>query len=293
MTFLGNKIEKIDIDSKEYPNQLREISDPPKQLYCCGDRTLLYEESVAVVGSRKFTVYGKNIAIMLGETLAKAGVVIVSGLANGIDSFAHKGMVDVGGKGIAVLGSGIKKMGPRKNYELMVDMINSGGLVVSEYEPDIPASIYTFPKRNRIISGLSKKVVIVEANFDSGALITAQFANEQGKDVYAVPGNINSQFSVGSNLLIRDGATPLIIFDDLIKGMGVDLTKKYISKIECGEDEMEIVNALLKENGSSVDKISKEIKRQPGETSAILTIMEIKGIIESSAGRYYLVQNYQ
>ena len=175
----------------------------------------------------------------------------------------------------------------------MVDMINSGGLVVSEYEPDVPASVYTFPRRNRIISGLSKKVVIVEANFDSGALITAQFANEQGRDVYAVPGNINSQFSVGSNLLIRDGATPLIIFDDLIKSMGIDLAKDYIPKIECGEDEMEIVNALLKENGSTVDKISKEIKRQPGETNAILTVMEIKGIVESSAGRYYLVQNYQ
>ena len=293
MTFLGNKIEKIDIDSKEYPIQLREISDPPKQIYCCGDRGLLYEESVAVVGSRKFTLYGKNIAIMLGETLAKYGIVLISGLANGIDSFAHKGMVDAGGKGIAVLGSGINKMGPRKNFGLMVDMINSGSLVVSEYEPDTPASVYTFPKRNRIISGLSKKVVVVEANFDSGALITAQFANEQGRDVYAVPGNINSQFSVGSNLLIRDGATPLIIFDDLIKSMGVDLAKDYIPKIECGEDEMEIVNALLKDNGTTVDKISKEIKKQPGETSAILTVMEIKGIVESSAGRYYLAQKFQ
>lgn len=291
MIFEGKKIEKIDFDSCAYPDQLKNISNPPKQLFCCGNADLLYEDSVAVVGSRKFTMYGKNVAGMLGNTLAKAGIVVVSGLANGIDAFSHQGMLEAGGKGIGVLGSGINKMGPKKNYGLMLDVIKNDGLIVSEYEPDLPASVYTFPERNRIISGLSKKVVVVEANFDSGSLITAQFANEQGREIYAVPGNINSQFSIGSNLLIRDGATPLIVFGDLIRDMGSEVSQKYSPRVDCGEDEMEIINALLKENGSTADKISKNINRMVSETNAILTIMEIKGIIESSAGRYYLVQN--
>ena len=291
MEFYGKKIIRIDKDSSEYPGQLKNIPNPPKQLYCCGNTELLYKDSVGVVGSRKFTIYGKGVAIMLGNTLAKAGIVVVSGLANGIDSFSHQGMLESGGMGIGVLGSGINKMGPKKNFNLMLDILKNDGLIVSEYEPDFPGNPTTFPQRNRIISGLSKKVVVVEANFNSGALITAQCANEQGREVYAIPGNINSQFSMGSNLLIRDGAIPLIIFDDIIKDLGINPPNRVMPSAECGEDEMKVVNALMKENGSSVDKISKNINKMVGETSAILTIMEIKGIVESSAGKYYLHQN--
>lgn len=291
MLFQGYEVRKIDFESSEYPSRLREIPRPPKQLYCCGNISLLNEKSVAVVGSRKYTIYGKGVAQMVGNTLAKSGVVVVSGLANGIDAFSHEGMLEGGGKGIGVLGSGIQRMGPRKNYNLMIEIIKSGGLIVSEYEPDMPASVYTFPERNRIISGLSVAVVVIEANFNSGALITAQCANEQGRDVYAVPGNINSQFSMGSNLLIRDGATPLVIFDDLLKNIGANNIENNVSNIECGEDEKEIIEALKKWNGRTVDEISQEINKKVGETSSILTIMEIKSIVESCSGRFYLKQN--
>ena len=286
-----DNIVKIDDKSIEYPARLREIPNPPKQLYCLGDISLLQEKSIAVVGSRKFTVYGKCVAQMIGKKFAQCGVPVVSGLANGIDSFAHQGMMEVKGKGIGVLGSGIKQMGPRRNYNLMLDMIDAGGLVVSEYEPDEPANKATFPQRNRIISGISEAVVVVEANFNSGALITAQFANSQGRTVFAVPGNINSQFSMGSNLLIRDGAIPLIVVDDALKEMGIVKRKEEIPTIECGKDELEIVDVMVKHNGITVDNIATEVNRRVGEVNAILTVMEIKGIVQSNCGKFYLNQN--
>lgn len=286
-----NKIIKIDNNSREFPEKLREIPSPPKQIYCLGDVGLLHEKSIAIVGSRKFTVYGKFVAQMIGKQLGQLGVPVVSGLANGIDSFAHQGMMEVRGKGIGVLGSGIRRMGPRKNYNLMLNMIDAGGLVVSEYEPDEPGNARTFPQRNRIISGLSEAVVVVEANFNSGALITAQCANSQGKTVFAVPGNINSQFSMGSNLLIRDGATPLVVVDDILNELGISKKNEAIPNIECGKDELEIVNVMTKYNGIAVDKIANEVKRRVGEVNAILTVMEIKGIVQSNCGKFYLTQN--
>lgn len=286
-----DKIVKIDNRSIEFPQKLREIPNPPKQLYCTGNTELLYSKSIAVVGSRKFTMYGKCVAQMIGKKFAQYGVPVVSGLANGIDSFAHQGMMEVKGKGIGVLGSGIKQMGPRRNYNLMLDMIDAGGLIVSEYEPDEPGNKATFPQRNRIISGLSEAVIVVEANFNSGALITAQYANSQGRTVFAVPGNINSQFSMGSNLLIRDGAIPLIVVDDALKELGIEKKKDSLPAIECGKDEMEIVNVMMKHNGIAVDNIANEINRRVGEVNAVLTVMEIKGIVQSNCGKFYLTQN--
>lgn len=285
------KIIKIDIDSQDYPEHLREIQDPPKQLYCCGNIERLKDRCVAVVGSRKYTMYGKYVAQMIGKHLANAGVTVVSGLAKGIDGFSHTGMMEANGKGIGVLGSGILHMTPRSNYQLMQNMIKEGGLVVSEYKPDEASTKYSFPARNRIISGLSEAVIVVEANFNSGALITAQYANSQGRTVYAVPGNINSQFSMGSNLLIRDGATPLIVLNDVLEDMGVEMIKEKISTIECGRDELEIVNTMMKYNGVSVDGIAKELDRKVGDVSGILTVMEIKGIVQSSCGKFYLTHN--
>lgn len=286
-----DKIIRIDYKSIDFPDRLREIPNPPKELYCMGNIELLEEKSIAIVGSRKFTLYGKNVAQMIGKKLGQCGVPVVSGLANGIDSFAHEGMLEVKGKGIGVLGSGIRRMGPRKNYNLMLDMVSAGGLIVSEYEPDEPSNKYTFPQRNRIISGLSEAVIVVEANFNSGALITAQCANNQGRTVFAVPGNINSQFSMGSNLLIRDGAIPLVVIDDALKEIGAEKKKEKIPVIECGKDELEIVNVMMKYNGVAVDNIANEVKRRVGEVNAILTVMEIKGIVQSNCGKFYLTQN--
>lgn len=282
------KIQKIDINSSEFPDKLKNIHDPPRQLYAVGNTELLKSLSVGVVGSRRNTVYGKNVALMVGRRLAECGIPVVSGLAYGIDSYSHQGTVEAGGKMIAVLASGIRRMGPRKNYSLMMDGLEKGGLVVSEYEPDMDAKKYTFPARNRIISGLSDSVVVIEANYNSGALITAQYALDQGRIVYAVPGNINSQFSLGSNLLIRDGAYPLVIIDDLVRNLGMEPAAQPGQSVELGEDEKPIYEAVIKHEGISPDLIAEELHRTIGFVNAIVTVMEIKGIVRTHGGKIYL-----
>lgn len=281
-------IEIIDIDSVEYPAKLRDIPNPPQRLYCSGDVALLKARSVGVVGSRKNTVYGKNVALMIGKRLAESGLAVTSGLAMGIDGFSHEGALEADGKVIGVLGSGIDQMGPRRNRDLMKRGLENGGLVVSEYAPEMPAFKDTFPARNRIISGLSEAVVIVEAGLNSGSLITAKHASEQGRPVYAVPGNINSQSSIGTNLLIRDGATPLIIIDDLIRDVGGLIKKDPESRPDMGEDEEKIFEIVILMSGPTVDEIISGTGFDPQRVNSLLTIMEIKGIVESYAGRIYI-----
>ena len=281
-------IQKIDIRSTEYPARLRDIPDPPKQLYCMGDTSLLRARSIGVVGSRKNTVYGKNVAIMIGKRLAESGLAVTSGLAMGIDGFSHEGALEADGKVIGVLGSGIDQMGPWRNRDLMKRGLEKGGLVVSEYEPDLPAFKGTFPARNRIISGLSEAVVIVEAGLDSGSLITAKHAAEQGRPVYAVPGNINSQSSIGTNLLIRDGATPLVIIDDLIRDIGADVKKGPENRPDMDADEEKVFEIVRLLSGPTIEEIIRATGLEPQLVNSLLTIMEIKGIVESYAGRIYI-----
>ena len=283
-------IQVIDIKSAEYPAKLRDIPDPPGQLFCKGDISLLNTKSVAVVGSRKNTVYGKNVALMIGKRFAGAGITVTSGLAMGIDAFSHEGALEADGKVIGVLGSGIDVMGPRRNRDLMNRGLENGGLVVSEYEPGYPASSWTFPARNRIISGLAEAVVIVEAGLNSGSLITAKHAAEQGRPVYAVPGNINSQSSIGTNLLIRDGVTPLVIIDDLIRDIGAATKKDAVSRPDMDADEERIFEVVRLMSGPTVDEIIRGTGFDPQLVNSLLTVMEIKGIIESYAGRIYISQ---
>ena len=283
-------IQRIDINSSEFPERLREIPDPPQALYYEGDLSLLHETSVAVVGSRRHTLYGKNVALMIGRRLGECGVPVVSGLAYGIDAFAHQGALDAGGRVIGVLGSGIDRMTPRRNFELMQRGLAAGGLVVSEYEPGVPAERFTYPRRNRIISGLGLFTVVVEAGTNSGSLITAQHASEQGRPVYAVPGNINSQFSIGTNLLIRDGAYPLIVIDDLIRDLGLDPVSRGKGRLSLGEDERKVYAAVRKHGGATVDAVCRETGMSAAAAGAIVTVMEIKGILISNAGKVYIAE---
>ncbi len=281
-------IQKIDIKSADYPARLRDIPNPPKQLYCKGNIELLRARSVGVIGARKNTVYGKNVAIMIGKRLAESGLAITSGLAMGIDAFSHEGALEADGKVIGVLGSGINQMGPWRNRELMKRGLEKGGLVISEYAPDEPAYKGTFPARNRIISGLSEALVIVEAGLNSGSLITAKHASEQGRPVYAVPGNINSQSSIGTNLLIRDGAVPLVIIDDLIRDIGVDIKRDMEIRPDLDADEEKVFEIVRVMSGPTVDEIIRGTGFDPQLVNSILTIMEIKGVVESYAGRIYI-----
>ncbi|MBR0373518.1 MAG: DNA-processing protein DprA [Mogibacterium sp.] len=284
------KKHEIHVMEKEdplYPEDFRRIADPPERFFYSGDLSLLQTRRAGVVGSRKYTLYGKVTAKMIGRVLADGGVTVVSGLAYGIDAFSHEGAREANGKAIAVLGMGIDNFSPQKNAELY-EWVCRTGLVISEYEPDFPGAKYSFPARNRLISALSEKLILVEAGFQSGALITARYAAEQGKDIYAVPGNINSQFSTGTNLLIRDGCRPLIVIDDVLKDMGITAKSVETAIQKLDEDEIPIVEAVMKFNGASVNEISHEVNRKAESVSAILTVLEIKGVVYSYGGKFHL-----
>lgn len=213
------KIEKINIEDERYPNKLRNIYDPPKKLYVLGNGEILKNKGIAIVGSRKATDYGKKVTLKISTELVNKEINIISGLAIGIDSYAHMGALIASGKGktIAVLGSGIDEIYPKENTELARKIIQTGGCIVSEYPLGTKPNKINFPQRNRIISGLSDGVVVVEATKSSGSLITAEFGMEQGREIFAVPGNIFNPASEGTNELIRDGATIVLSSKEIIE----------------------------------------------------------------------------
>ena len=184
---INQNIHFITIEDNEYPEKLKNIYDPPFWIYIKGDISILNNPSVAVIGSRNCSEYGVYTARKIGEDLAKIGIVVISGMAKGIDKFAHIGCINAGGKTIAVLGSGFDNVYPKENKKLFEKIVNEGGLVISEYPPEFKPLSMHFPARNRIISGLSDKVIVVEAGEKSGTFITVDYSIEQGKDIYAVP----------------------------------------------------------------------------------------------------------
>ena len=223
---IKNDIDIISIYDKEYPHILKEIYDPPISLYCKGDKTILNQKAIGIVGCREATEYGKNAAKYFAYHLAKKGINIISGLAKGVDSYAHIGATCAQieennpqvngypqadknkkcGKTIAVVGNGLDSVYPKENEMLAKRIVEEGGVILSEYPLGTKPDKMNFPARNRIISGMSKGILVVEAKEKSGTLITVDFALEQGRDVFVVPGNINSIHSVGTNRLIQQGA---------------------------------------------------------------------------------------
>ena len=211
------KVIKINMNSKLYPERLKNIDDPPKELYCLGNLELLnYKNNIAMIGARNCSSYGERAAKDFAYNLAKEDICIVSGLAKGIDSFSHIGALNGKGKTIAVLGSGLDNIYPKENTKLVEEIINNNGLVISEYPLGTKPLKYHFPARNRIISGLSDSVLVVEARKNSGTNITVDFALEQGKDVFVIPGNIYSKTSDGTNFLITEGAIPVLSYKEII-----------------------------------------------------------------------------
>ena len=210
------EFEVITINDRCYPEQLRQIYDAPKKLYVRGNKDILGRFGIAIVGGRDNTKYGELVAKNLAYNLAKNEVNIISGLAKGIDSFAHIGAIYAKGKTIAVLGNGIDSIYPKENEIIAQKILEYGGAIISEYPVGAKIEKKNFPARNRIISGLSQGVIVVEAKEKSGSLITADFALEQGKDVYAVPGSITSSHSTGTNNLIKEGAIPVTSYEDVL-----------------------------------------------------------------------------
>lgn len=214
---IKNSIDIISIQDEEYPEILKNIYDPPLYLYIRGNKKILKENSIAIVGCRECTQYGKKVAWELAYNIAKQNINIVSGLAKGIDGVAHKSAVVANGRTIAVLGNGLDIIYPSENIMLATEILKSGGAIISEYPLGERPQKQNFPERNRIVSGISKGIIVVEAKEKSGALITADFALEQGRDVFAVPGNINQETSIGTNKLIKQGANLITSYKDILE----------------------------------------------------------------------------
>jgi len=279
---INNNIIKL--KPEEFPPQLLEIPQPPKKLYIRGklpDPDLTY---LAVVGSRNYTSYGRDICEKLIKGLKGYPIVIVSGLALGIDSIAHKTALDVGLKTVAFPGSGLndKVIYPRTNIFLAQQIVESGGCLISEFEPDFISTLYSFPQRNRLMAGMSKAVLIIEAEEKSGTLITARLALDYNKDVLAVPGSAFSSNSNGTNWLIKQGATPITCSEDILEALGFAIEKPRLSDEEkyadCSEQEIMVIN-LLREPMERDDLII-EMKMSTAEANALLSIMELKELIK-------------
>ena len=202
---------------KNYPEKLRNIYAPPAKLYLLGDQTILNKPSIAIIGCRDASDYGKKVAFRFAYELVKQGIVVISGLARGIDTYAHLGAVKANGQTIAVLGSGFAHIYPKENKELCKRILQEGGAIITEYEPQAKPEKMHFPARNRLISGLSNGVLVVEAKEKSGTLITVDHALEQGKDVFIIPGNITSDNSYGTNNLIKQGAKIVTKVEDILE----------------------------------------------------------------------------
>lgn len=211
-----SKIKTIKIDDEIYPEKLRNIYKPPKIIYLLGNEKILKQKSIAIIGCRGCTKYGMENAYKFGYELAKEDFCIISGFARGIDTYSHKGAIKAQGKTIAVLGCGLDIVYPPENIELYKQILINGGAIISEYPLGSKPEKYHFPERNRIISGLSNGVLVIEAKKKSGTMITVNFALEQGREVYAVPGNISSDNSYGTNELIKEGAIPVTHVNDII-----------------------------------------------------------------------------
>ena len=270
-----------------YPALLKEIKGYPKTLYYRGNFKLLGNRCVAVVGSRTSTMYGKITAETIGAKLSQRGVTVVSGMAIGIDSSAHRGALSRGGNTAAVLGCGIDRCYPPEN-DCLKRELEQKGLVLSEFPPGTAAERYNFPQRNRIISGLCRMTIVVQARNRSGALITAELAAEQGREVFAVPGNIDSQYNLGNNKLIKEGATPIISIDDVLESLGLRGADEGDAKEALSETEFQVYK-LLKNNGEmSIDEVCCHLRKTPAYINPILSVMEMKGFIFSAMGKIFL-----
>ena len=285
-----NEIKTVKINEVNYPKMLKYIDNPPETLYYRGDISIASGTAIAIVGARKATAYGKWAAYGLANKLSEYDVVVVSGMAYGIDAYAHKGAVENKGKTIAVFGCGVDICYPAANKKLMENIFTSG-LIISEYEPGTKPLPYRFPMRNRIISGLCFGTIIVEAGLNSGSLITAECAAEQGRNIYAVPGNINSVYSIGANKLIKDGATPIIVLDDIIDELGISRKSNLVKQKEkMGKDEIILYDIVLSSGEVSSDYLCSKTGKQPSEINALVTILEMKGMIQTALGKIFIAK---
>jgi DNA processing protein len=274
--------------SLEYPSLLRGIYDPPCALYARGNLALLGTDCLTVVGTRKHTSYGERVTRVLAGELAGAGLTIVSGMAEGLDGAAHRAALDAGGNTIAVLGNGLDVHYP-SHHAALQEEIAQKGLLLSEYEPGTRPSRAAFPVRNRILAGISRGTLVTEAGEKSGALITAGLAVEYGRELFTVPGNIDSPASVATNRLMRTSAEIVLGAGDVLQVLGVEAKKKEPEKEEgprLDEEERALLSHLKRE-AQSFDQLIERTGYSASKLNSLLTMLQLKGIIDQSAGRVY------
>ena len=284
-------IKRISVGDKEYPRLLKKIKNPPKVLYLKG-KILADEPCFAVVGTRMFSSYGKQVAIEITSGLCEAGLTVVSGLAPGIDTIAHQTALEERKRTIAVLGTGLdeKSIYPKSNIGLAGKIVETGGCLISEYPIGTRGTRFTFPQRNRIISGLSLGVLVVEAKQRSGALITAEWARTQGRKIFAVPGNIYSLNSKGPHLLIKQGVKLVDSANDILNEL--NFKSRIMNKgniITGGNEEEQLILEALKEEAFDIDNIIEKTKLSAKRATATLAILEIRGKVKNLGGNIYTI----
>lgn len=279
------KVKLIKINDKIYPNSLKLISKPPQSLYLLGNEENLNNSGIAIIGSRNYTEYGKKYALKFSKELAKQGINIISGMALGIDRFAHEGALNVGGNTIAVLGSGFNHIYPEENIDLFNLILKNNGTIISEYPPNVKPDSKNFPERNRIVSGLANGVLVIEGGYRSGTSITAKLALTQGKKLFCLPSNLDRKNGIGTNKLIKEGAKLVTCIEDIMEEMGFEkVNYKFERKIP--DKYLKIYNAIEEEQ-TNINIIYKKVNLSINEINTNLLLMEIEGYIKSLPGNFY------
>jgi len=303
LTKKGN-VRLVTYEDKDYPSNLREIADFPLVLYVKGDIPKDIDFSVAMVGSRRASIYGLNISEKFSMALAELGITVVSGMARGIDTAAHRGTLKAKGTTVAVLGCGLSTIYPAENKKLF-EAISTSGAVVSEFPMETPPAAYNFPRRNRIISGLSLGVVVVEAALRSGALITSNFALEQGREVFAVPGKVDTPNAGGTNRLIKQGAKLVSSIDDILEELKPQFQNRLAlsdiqsenlineeKTIELSAEEQELYNKISDEP-KHIDALFYSCSQPASKIMAVLLKLELKGLIRQMPGKMFVSNRQQ
>ena len=276
-------------EDEDYPRRLRELEQAPPVLYYRGELLPTDEWAVAVVGTRRVTAYGNQVAEELGAFLGRNGITLVSGLAKGVDAIAHQAAIQAGGRSIAVLAHGLDRIYPPENRSLGEEIIANGALI-SDYGLGTPPDAANFPPRNRIISGLSLAVVVIEAGIESGALITAGFAAEQGREVFAIPGSIYAPQSKGTNLLIQKGAHPLVRYEDLLDALNLEMMGEHKNArlVLPGDATESKLFELLSQEPVHVNDLGALAEMPIEQVSSTLALMELKGLVRQVGGMNYV-----
>ena len=292
------KIQVITIDDKQYPKQLRSIKNPPKKLYAKGNIELLKNNIISIIGSRACSDNGIKLACQFSKDLVYQEITIASGMAVGIDTIAHKTTLQEKGKTIAILGNGFNHIFPKENIKLYQEIIKSGGLVITEYPPEEKAKSKNFLERNRIVSGLSIGILVIEAAHRSGTSVTARFARQQGRKIFALPHEVSDLHGVGTNRLIMQGAKIVTNVEDIIKEFPFLKYKKIKKPTErkeiiikenrkiCKNSEYNEIYKFIEQEPISIDEIMQKTNKNISQVNHILFMLELEGYIKKVVGGY-------